>query len=247
MIRRLGSFAAFVMLAAALGACGDSADELPAPSQAERGELVDTGAFLKALERSFAAGSTAGVTFVFRGPVTLRGRGDVRYQPKHMDMDLELEDWKVEGGIINLRTVKNTTYMKAPESRGVWVDVSSGQGDVPGAGVAQDADPRRQLTELRRTIEEVRFSDDDTVAGTRARRYQVVTTSTGTSASRRTVTDYWFDKAGRVVRRSSELVDGGEVIFTWSDWGKAVRIAPPSKRSVITFEELQKVQQGQQP
>lgn len=234
-----------VILVASLGACGDAADELPPPADAEKGQVVDTGQFLKALEKSFTAGSTASVAFVVRGPVTLRGRGVVKYAKKHMDVDLTLDDWKVEGGTINLRTVRNTTYMKAPESRGVWVDVSSGKGNVPGAGVADEADPRRQIRNLRKTIDEVRFTGDDAVGDTRTRRYQVVTRPKDASSSGRDVTDYWFDTSSRVVRRSSELSGGAEATFAWTDWGKPVRIVAPKKGSIITFDELEKLQKQQ--
>lgn len=249
-------FARLVVIAilAAAGGCGHSEPRLPRPADAERGEQVDTDSFLNELNASFSTGSTADITFVVRGPVTLSGRGVVKYAKNRMDLDLQIDDWKVKGATVNLRTVNNTTYLKAPESRGVWVDVSSGKGEVPGAGIADEADPRNQLGELRKTIEEVRFTGDDRIAGTRTRRYQVVTVSkAGTStagpsdgpANRREVTDYWFDRRARVVRRASDLDGSGEAVFTWAAWGKPVRVVAPAKRSVITFERLEQLQRQQ--
>jgi hypothetical protein len=238
-MRRLASFVGVAMLAAATGACSDSEVRLAHPGEAERGEQVDTDSFLDELATSFSTGSTAAITFVVRGPVTLSGRGVVKYAKDRMDLDVRIDDWKVKGATVNLRTVNNTTYLKAPESRGVWVDVSSGKGEVPGAGIADEADPRSQLGELRKSIDEVRFTGDDRVAGTRTRRYQVVTVS---KANRREVTDYWFDRRGRVVRRASDLDGTGEAIFTWAEWGKPVRIVAPPRRSVITFERLEQLQ-----
>src|SRR5690349_17050206 len=254
MKRLVASFVGIAMLGAATGACSDSDERLPRPADAERGEQVDTERFLQDLSASFSTGSTAAIAFVVRGPVTLSGRGVVMYAKDRMDVDLQIDDWKVKGATVNLRTVDNTTYLKAPESRGVWVDVSSGKGEVPGAGIAEDADPRNQLRELRRTIDEVRFTGDDRIAGVRTRRYQVVTVSkrvptegpTEGSASgstkRREVTDYWFDPRGRVVRRASDLDGRGEAVFTWAEWGKPVRIVAPPRRSVITFERLEQLQ-----
>lgn len=246
MKRLMASVVGIAMLAAATGACSDSDQRLPRPAEAERGARVDTDSFLDELSASFSTGSTAAITFVVRGPVTLSGRGVVTYAKDRMDVDLQIDDWKVRGATVNLRTIDNTTYLKAPESRGVWVDVSSGKGEVPGAGIAEDADPRNQVRELRRTIDEVRFTGDDRINGVRARRYQVVTVSKAGSASgstnRRELTDYWFDARGRVVRRASDLDGRGEAIFTWAEWGKPVRIVAPPTRSVITFERLEQLQ-----
>ena len=246
MKRLVASFVGIAMLAGATGACSDSDQRLPRPADAERGEQVDTERFLEDLSASFSTGSTAAITFVVRGPVTLSGRGVVAYAKDRMDVDLQIDDWKVKGATVNLRTVVSTTYLRAPESRGVWVDVSSGKGEIPGAGIADDADPRNQLRELRKTIDEVRFTGDDRIAGVRSRRYQVVTVSKAASASgstnRRQVTDYWFDPRGRVVRRASDLDGSGEAVFTWAEWGKPVRIVAPPRRSVVTFERLEQLQ-----
>lgn len=232
-----GLLAASVVLAG----CSSSPPGPAAPVDAERGALVDTSLFLKDLAASFATGSTAQVTFEVRGPLTARGKGVVAYEKNRMDADLALEDWKIKGATVKVRTYDNTTYLQTAESRGVWVDVSSGKGEVPGSMLAEEADPRNQIAALRKEIDEVRFSGNERLGRTATRRYQVVSTA----KAKREITDYWFDAKRRVVRRETDLDGTGEALFTWSAWDKPARIVAPPRRSVITFEKLQQLQQDQ--
>ncbi|KAA1426986.1 hypothetical protein [Nocardioides antri] len=249
MRRSLAGLALCAVLLPAVAACSDDEPSgPPALSEADRGEEVDVDAFLEALEQSFEDGSTATVTFDVRGRTTLKGRGVVRYAADGMDVDLRISDWQVEGAWVGLRAVGGATYMKIPESRGLWVDISAGEAELAGS-VMEDADPRNQLDELREGIVEVRFSGDDTVAGAPARRYQVVT-EPGTGAGEEgssvpTVTEYWFDEDDRVVRRTNDLGGTGRATFTWSDWGGQVAIAPPPGDTVITLAQLERLRRQQ--
>lgn len=145
----------------------------PRPQDAEKGEKVDVEAFLDELEGSFDDGATAHVTFAVTGQVKLHGRGSVEYGDDGMDVDLRLADWQPGGGTVDLRTVGDATYMRVPESRGLWVAIGADDLGLTDS-VLQDADPRAQLDGARDEITEVRYSGEDTLAGATVRRYQVV-------------------------------------------------------------------------
>lgn len=239
---------AFCLLASA---CGGSDSGLPTFDDPVKGDRVAPESFLAALRASFRSGSTAVVSFDVRGGVGLRGGGAVRYTADDMDASLRIDDWQVEGAAIDIRTLGGTTYMRVPESRGLWVNLSEGGTGMPGADLAKDADPRQAINELRDAIDEVRFSGAETVDGARARRFQVVTQPAGTQksapagADRPTVTHYWFDADGRVVRRQSELAQSGSATFTWTKWGSPVRIVRPKADTVITLKRLEQLRQQQ--
>ena len=232
-------------------ACGGSDSGLPTFDDPVKGDRVAPESFLAALRSSFRGGSTAVVSFDVRGGVGLRGGGAVRYTADDMDASLRIDDWQVEGASIDIRTVGGTTYMRVPESRGLWVNLSEGGTGLPGADVAKDADPRQTLDDLRDTIDEVRFSGAETVDGVPARRFQVVTQPAGTpeatsdGSDRPTVTYYWFDADGRVVRRQSELAQAGSATFTWTRWGSPVKIERPRAGTVITLKRLEQLRQQQ--
>jgi hypothetical protein len=236
-------------LALLASACGGSDEALPTFDHPVTGDRVDPESFLGALRSSFRSGSTAAVRFDVRGGVGLRGGGSVRYTADDMDASLRIDDWQVEGASIDIRTVGGTTYMRVPESRGLWVDLSEAGGGTPGADLAEEADPRRSIDDLRDTIDEVRFSGVETVGGVRTRRFQVVTEPTakekGASDSHPTVTQFWFDSHGRVVRRQTELGQTGSATFTWTKWGTPVRIIRPKRDTVITLRRLEQLRQRQ--
>ena len=233
-----------------MSACVAEDSSLPTFDEPVKGDRVDPDSFLKALRSSFRTGSTAIVSFDVRGGIGLRGGGAVRYTADGMDASLRIDDWQVEGGSIDIRTVSGTTYMRVPESRGLWVNLSEG-GTAPEADLAAEADPRRAIDELRDTIDEVRFSGAETVNGVRSRRFQVVTRpeakqqSSSDSPERPTVTHYWFDRRGRVVRRQTELAEAGSATFTWTNWDQSVKIARPKPDTVITLKQLDQLRKRQ--
>lgn len=245
--------ATVIVLAVGLlaSACGGSDSGLPTFDDPVKGDRVAPESFLAALRSSFRSGSTAVVSFDVRGGVGLRGGGAVRYTADDMDASLRIDDWQVEGASIDIRTVGGTTYMRVPESRGLWVNLSEGEAGLPGADLAKDADPRQAINALRRTIKEVRFSGAETVDGVHTRRFQVVTQPARTpkpasdGSDRPTVTHYWFDADGRVVRRQSELAQTGSATFTWTKWGSPVKIVRPNAGTVITLKGLEELRQQQ--
>ena len=224
-------------------ACGDAS--LPTFDDPVKGDRVDQESFLEALRASFRSGSTARVSFEVRGGTGLSGTGSVRYTADAMDASLEIDDWQVDGAVIDIRTVGGTTYMRVPESRGLWVNVSERGTAVPGADLAEDADPRRALDDLRENLSEVRFSGTETVAGVRTRRFQVVTDPVK-GAGAPAVTQYWFDARDRVVRRQSDLQQSGSATFIWSKWERPVSIVRPRRGTVVTLEQLEKLRKQQQ-
>jgi hypothetical protein len=228
-----------------VSACGGSDTSLPSFDHPIKGDRVDPESFLAALRQSFHSGSTAVVSFDVRGGTGLRGSGSVRYRADDMDANMRIDDWQVEGASIDVRTVGGTTYMRVPESRGLWVNLSEDDSGLPGADLAEEADPRRAIDDLRDTIDEVRFSGIETVDGVRARRFQVVTEPATTpkagSDTHPTVTEYWFDGDGRVVRRQTELAQTGSATFTWTNWGRPVKIVRPKADTVITLKRLEQL------
>ena len=226
----------------AVAACSDDEPAgVPDPGEAARGEEVDADAFVEALDKSFDDGSTATVRFDVRGRARIEGTGSVRYDEDGMDVDLVLGDWQVPGATVSLRAVDGATYMKVPESRGLWVDVTAEESLLPGA-VMEEADLRNHLEEIRAGISEVRFGGADSVDGEPARRYQVVTEpEAGAAAGEPTVTEYWFDADGRVVRRLTELGGSGRATFTWSAWDEPASITKPPEDRVVTLRELERL------
>ena len=247
--RRVAAAVALVVGLAAASGCGGSDSALPTFDQPVKGDRVDPDSFLNALRDSFRAGSTAEVSLDVRGGIGLQGGGDVRYTADGMDASLRIDDWQAEGASIDIRTVRGATYMRVPESRGLWVSLD-GTG-TPGADLAQEADPRQVIDDLRDTIDEVRFGGAERINGVVSRRFQVVTRPTSEKgagsdgAGQPTVAQYWFDGDGRVVRRQTELAQGGSATFTWSDWGKPVRIVRPKADTVITVERLEQLRTEQ--
>ena len=122
---------------------------------------------------------------------------------------------------------------------------------IPGADLAEEADPRRSIDDLRDTIDEVRFSGVETVGGVRTRRFQVVTgpaaKQKGASDNHPTVTQFWFDSHGRVVRRQTDLAQTGSATFTWAKWGKPVTIVRPKADTVITLKRLEQLRKAVGP
>jgi hypothetical protein len=232
-----------IVLAACLlaSACGGTDSGLPTFDHPVKGDRVDPESFLDALRGSFRAGSTAVVRFDVRGGAGLRGGGSVYYTADDMDASLRIDDWQVEGASIDIRTVGGTTYMRVPESRGLWVNLSDGGPGTPGADLAEEADPRRSIDDLRDTIDEVRFGGAETVGGVRTRRFQVVTNA----SDHPTVTQFWFDGHGRVVRRQTELAQTGSATFVWTKWGKPVKIVRPKADTIITLKRLEQLRQRQ--
>lgn len=237
-------------LALLASACGGGAS-LPTFDEPVKGDRVDAESFLQALSGSFRSGSTARVSFEVRGGgAGLAGGGSVRYTADDVDASLKVDDWKVDGASIDIRTVGGTTYMRVPESRGLWVNLSEGGPGVPGADLAEDADPRQSIGDLRERLSEVRFGGTETVNGIRARRFQVVSdaaSDSGRDSDVPSVTQYWFDRRNRVVRRESELAQGSSATFTWSNWGKPVTISRPAEDAVITVTRLEQLRREQQP
>jgi len=248
---RRAAMAIVLAVGLAASACGGTDSRLPTFDDPVQGDRVDLESFLTALRTSFRSGSTAEVSFDVRGGAGLRGGGAVRYTADDMDASLRIDDWQVEGASIEIRTVGGTTYMRVPESRGLWVNLSEGGPGTPGADLAQDADPRRAIGDLRDSTDEVRFGGTETVGGVRARRFQVVTNpvakqGTGSDgAGHPTVTQYWFDGDGRVVRRQTELAQAGSATFTWTKWGEPVTIERPKADTVITLERLEQLRKRQ--
>ena len=232
-------------------ACGGTDADLPTFDDPVKGDRVDLESFLSALRSSFRSGSTAEVSFEVRGGAGLRGGGAVRYRSDDMDASLRIDDWQVEGASIEIRTVGGTTYMRVPESRGLWVNLSEGGPDAPGADLAEEADPRRAIGDLRDSTDEVRFGGSETLGGVRTRRFQVVTRPTDNQGSgsegagHPAVTQYWFDRNGRVVRRQIELAQAGSATFTWTNWGKPVKIARPKSETVIALKRLEQLRERQ--
>jgi hypothetical protein len=241
--KRRGVLALVLALGLLTSACGDAS--LPTFDDPVKGDRVDPASFLEALSTSFRSGSTARVSFEVRGGTGLSGTGSVRYTAEAMDASLKIDDWKVDGAFIDIRTVGGTTYMRVPESRGLWVNVSEHGTPVPGADLAQDADPRRGLDDLRENLTEVRFSGTEALAGVRTKRFQVVSDPASGSGAP-AVTQYWFDGRGRVLRRQSDLQQSGSVTFIWSKWGQPVSIKRPRKGTVVTLEQLEKLRKQQQ-
>jgi hypothetical protein len=170
----------------------------------------------------------------------------VEYEADGMNVDLRITDWQVEGRSIYLRTLDGATYMKVPESRGLWVDFGEAGNDLTDAVMA-DADPRTHLSDDREAISEVRFSGEETIDGVEARRYQVVSDAEATAGSDPAppaVTQYWFGPDGRVIRRSSDL-DQGSVSFSWVDWDADATIAAPPDDEVITLQQLERLRRQQ--
>jgi hypothetical protein len=137
--------------------------------------------------------------------------------------------------------------MRVPESRGLWVAISAEQLGLTDSVLA-DADPRRQIDGASGDITEVRFTGEDTLAGTAVRGYQVVAAADTSAApqSSPVVTEYWFDAGGRVVRRSVDLGASGSASFTWADWDQPVDIAPPPADETITVRELERMRRQQE-
>jgi hypothetical protein len=232
-----------LVLVVGLFGCGGPGDQaLPTFNDAVKGEQVDPESFLGALRGSFRTGSTAMVSFDVKGGAALRGTGAVRYARDQMDADLRLDDWKVNGASIDIRVVDGRTYMRVPESRGLWVNLSEGGAGLPGADLAGEADPRKTIGELRATLSEVRFSGTETLHGVRTRRFQVVNEPKA-SSGHPVVTEYWFDHHGRVVRRESELGNEGRATFVWTKWGNTARIVRPKTSEVITLKRLEQLRQ----
>lgn len=238
-------------LALLASGCGGRDARLPTFDEPVKGDRVDPESFLSALRSSFRSGSTAVVRFNVRGGVALRGGGSVRYTADDMDASLRIDDWQVEGAAIDIRTVEGTTYMRVPESRGLWVNLAEGGGGIPGADLAKEADPRQGIKELRATIDEVRFSGPETIDGVRTRRFQLVTQPAATpkagsdGAGQPTVTHFWFDDQGRVVRRQTEFAQTGSATFSWTKWGEPVKIARPTSDTVITLKRLEELRKRQ--
>jgi hypothetical protein len=239
---RWGVLALFLALGLT-SACGDAS--LPTFDDSVKGDRVEPESFLKALSESFRSGSTARVSFEVRGGTGLSGTGSVRYTADAMDASLKIDDWKVDGAFIDIRTLNGTTYMRVPESRGLWVNVSERGTAVPGADLAEDADPRRALDDLRANLTEIRFSGTETVAGVRTKRFQVVSDAASGSGAP-AITQYWFDGRDRVVRRQSDVQQSGSATFSWSNWGRPVAIARPRKDTVVTLEQLERLRKQQQ-
>jgi hypothetical protein len=230
-------------------ACGQTDSALPTFDEPVKGDRVDPESFLEALRTSFRSGSTAMVSFDIRGGAGLRGGGAVRYRADDMDASLRIDDWQVKGASIDIRTVDGMTYMRVPESRGLWVDLSEGGAAMPGADLAEEADPRRAIGDMRNSIDEIRFGGTETVGGVRARRFQVVTKPTAKQQSgsggsdHPAITQYWFDRDDRVVRRQTELTQAGSATFTWTKWGKPVRIVRPKSDTVVTLKQIEQLRQ----
>ena len=240
---RRGVLALVLALGLLTSACGDAS--LPTFDDPVKGDRVDPESFFEALSESFRSGSTAQVSFEVRGGTGLSGTGSVRYTANAMDASLKIDDWKVDGAFIDIRTVNGATYMRVPESRGLWVNVSERGTAVPGADLAEDADPRRALEDLRENLTEVRFSGTETIAGVRTKRFQVVSDPASGSGAP-AVTQYWFDRRDRVVRRQSDLQQSGSATFNWSKWGRPVAIARPRKDTVVTLQQLERLRKQQQ-
>lgn len=242
-MRLVATGVAVCLLTLGLVACGgEDATGPPRPEDAQKGERVDVDAFLAVLDQSFDDAS-AKVEFEVGGQAALQGRGVVRYTADGMEVDIRIRDWQVAGGQVSLRTVDGATYMKVPESRGLWVDISGGDAGAADALMAE-ADPRSQIDDLRDDITEVRFTGEDTVAGAPARRYQVVTESEAPAvegSAGPTITEYWFDEDGSVVRRFVDLGAEGTADFTWSGWGEPADISPPPDDETISLEELERL------
>lgn len=249
---RLGAtLAAAIVAVSGLASCGDDDPEpgLSAPEDAGKGERVDVDAFVDLIEASFDQDASARVAFEVQGPTPLNGSGVVEYVDSGMNVDVKITDWQVKGGWIKLRTLGDTAYMSVPESRGLWVDIGAEDADLAGS-VMQDADPRGQTDLLRDAITEVRFSGEDLVGDVPTRRYQVVAEpkasapgATGATDSV-DVTEFWFDKSGRIVRRSNDL-DTGAAQFTWVDWDAEVDVVAPPVNQVITLEKLEQLRRQQ--
>lgn len=255
MRRWAGLVPALALVVSGLSACGGDDEQhptaLPGPEDAAKGEKVDVDAFLDELGASFHDGATARVAFDVTGQARLRGRGTVEYGVDGMDVDLRLDDWQVKGGTVDLRTVGDATYMRVPESRGLWVAISAEQLGLTDS-VLEDADPRNQIDGASDDITEVRFTGDDTVAGKAVRGYEVVARGgaeqPGASAapSAPVVTDYWFDADGRVLRRSVDLGASGSASFAWAEWDQPVDIAPPPDDETITVAQLERMRRQQE-
>lgn len=255
MRRRAALVPALALVVSGLAACGDDEQEPPGPpgpQEAGMGEEVDVDAFLDELEQSFDDGATARVTFAVTGAsagqASLRGRGVVAYGDDGMHVDLRLSDWQVRGGTVDLRTIGEATYMRVPESRGLWVALGADDLGLTDSVLA-DADPRAQIDDARDEITEVRYSGEDTLAGATVRRYQVVSEADASAAPATAgpvVTDYWFDSDGRVVRRSVDLGASGSASFTWADWDQPVHIAAPPVDETITVRELERLRREQE-
>ncbi|WP_182376237.1 hypothetical protein [Nocardioides sp. WS12] len=248
-VMRIGvALAAAIVAVSGLAGCGKDDPEpgLSAPEDAGKGERVDIDAFVDLIEASFDQDASARVAFEVDGPSPLNGSGVVEYVDSGMNVDVKIADWQVKGGWIKLRTVGDTAYMSVPESGGLWVDIGAEDTDLAGT-VMQDADPRGQTDLLREAITEVRFSGEDTVGDVPTRRYQVVAepkVSATEGSDGVDVTEFWFDEAGRIVRRSNDLDTGGAQ-FTWLDWDAAVEIEPPPARQLITLDKLEQLRRQQ--
>lgn len=239
-----------LVLALLTSGCGGD-EELPTFDRPVKGDRVDPQSFLTALRSSFRSGSTAVVRFDVQGGAGLRGGGAVRYRADDMDASLRIDDWQVEGASIDIRTVRGTTYMRVPESRGLWVNLSDGGAGMPGADLAEDADPRRAIDDLRDSIDEIRFVGTETVGGVHVRRFQVVAEPTARQSTesagsgRPSVTEFWFDDDDRVVRRQTELAQGASATFTWTKWGEPVTIVRPKADTVVTLKQLDRLRERQ--
>lgn len=60
-----------------------------------------------------------------------------------------------------------------------------------------------------------------------------------------TITEYWFDEDGSVVRRFVDLGAEGTADFAWSDWGEPADISPPPDDETISLEELDRLRRQQ--
>lgn len=233
------------ILCASLTSCSEDdapGPDLPSLEAAEKGEQVDVDEFLDALDASFDDGASARVAFLVEGTARVRGSGVVAYDDDGMDVDVRIRDWQDTGGWIELRTVGGDAYMRVPESRGLWVDISDD--DDIAATLVGDGDPRRQVELYRDRISEVRFSGEEAVDGVAARRFQMTAESNDPAATGPDVTEFWFDDEGRVVRRSTE-VTGGRASFSWLDWETAVVIDAPPVDRVITLRQLERLRRQQ--
>lgn len=244
------ALAASVLVVGGIAACSheDEPTGLSRPEDATKGEEVDVDAFVEALRDSFDPGSAARVSFVVEGAGRVRGEGVVEYADTGMEIDVRISDWQVPGRWIHLRTVDGAAYMKVPESRGLWVDVGTASDGVA-ASVLEDADPRTQVELYRDEATEVRFSGEEMLAGRPTRSFQVTTEAApaGDAPDVTTAPDvvqFWFDDAGRVVQRSTE-VDGGRARFSWLDWEAEVSISPPPADRVISLAELERLRRQQ--
>lgn len=204
-----------------------------------RGQKVPPGEFAAILRRSLDRATTAYVTMQLGdGAPDVEGEADYTTTPPSLEMTMTSPGL---GTQVEVRMVGGSVYAKAPTSGPKWVLLSSTElGGALGADLEGQLDPTETFAGIADAVRRASYHGTEDVDGQSLEHYtSVVSTQrllesagsdlAGTAGLPDTMTqEWWFDAEGRIGRYSNELALGGDLVITFSDWGRDVRIeAPP--------------------